>query len=211
MKANEFRELVDDYLFNRLSPEKKEQFEQHYFNCPSSFQYLQERRELIFTVKTYKEQIFQDSPDHQPDTSSSLLDRIFAFLTPRQWAAAAAASAVVIFLALVLIPSLQSPGPEFFLDQDTVRGESITLITDAIPTQFRWEKIGENIQYQISIYNHTLIWQETTRNNFISLPGSVKEKLTPGKNYFWQIKAFSPEGTLLAESSKIQFPVIPEK
>lgn len=207
MNTTEFQELVDDYLFDRLSPEKTKQFEEHYFNCARCFTYLQERRELILAVKAHGERIFQDMPDYQQVNAPSLWNRILSFLTPKQWAAATVASAAIILAALVLIPTVQKTGPEFILDQDTVRGESITLITDAIPTQFQWEKIGGNAEYQISIYNHTLIWQETTRNNYITLPDSVKDKLIPGKNYFWQVKAFSPQGTLIAESSKIQFPV----
>jgi hypothetical protein len=207
MNATEFHELIDDYLYDRLSPEKTRQFEEHYFNCPSCFRSLQERRELILTVKAHGEQIFQDIPQQHPEAASSLWSRILNVLSPKQWAAAAAAaSAAVILIAWILIPSVQTPGPEFILDQDAVRGKSITLITDAIPSQFRWEKIGENTEYQISIYNHKLIWQQTTQNNYISLPESVKEKLVAGKNYFWQVKAFSPQGTLIAESSKIQFP-----
>lgn len=211
MNATEFQELVDDYLYDRLSPEKTREFEEHYFNCSKCFKFLQERRELMFTVKAYGAQIFEHMPEPQQEESASFWKTALAILTPKQWAAATAVSAVILLIALVLIPTVQKPGPEFILDQDVVRGESITLITDAIPSQFQWEKIGENSEYQISIYNHKLIWQETTRNNFISLPESVKEKLVPGKNYFWQVKAFSPQGTLIAESSKIQFPVRPKK
>ncbi len=140
MNATEFKELVDDYLYDRLSPGKKQQFEEHYFTCRRCFKYLQERQELILTVKAHGEQIFEEQ--ERPEVSPSFWNRISTFLSPKQWGAATAASAVIIFIALVLIPSIHNPSPEFVLEQDTVRGDSIcevvstmtcTIIKSAVP------------------------------------------------------------------------------
>ena len=70
--------------------------------------------------------------------------------------------------------------------------------------------MGENVEYTILIDNHELLWSETTKNNYISLPAEIKAKMVPGVKYFWQVKAFSPEGALIAESSKVQFTIDPE-
>jgi len=93
-----------------------------------------------------------------------------------------------------------------------VRGGSIRLISpviavDAIPSQFRWESLGEDVEYKIEIYNHELLWGATTSNNFIALPQEVRERMVTGEKYSWQVKAFSAEGSLIAVSSKVQFPV----
>jgi hypothetical protein len=166
-----------------------------------------ERDELISTVKHKADIIFHDLEMDEISESAPLSERVFAFFTPRQWAMVAASAALILIIAIGVIPNLKTKAPEFFLDDGQIRGRSITLISDAIPTQFKWESSGEDLEYKIYIYNHGLLWEETTHNNFISLPKEIKAKMVLGVKYFWQVKAFSPEGTLVAESSKVQLPV----
>jgi hypothetical protein len=91
------------------------------------------------------------------------------------------------------------------LDDSITRGQTLTLISDAIPAQFRWENLGEDVEYKISIDNHVQLWTATTPNTYITLPDEIKAQMKPGVKYFWQVKAFSKEGSLIAESSKVQF------
>ena len=125
----------------------------------------------------------------------------------------AAASACLIFVIVFgVIPNIKTTSPQFFINEDMVRGGSITLIspvfeTHIFPSQFEWKKLGENIEYKIYIYdNGNVLWQETTKENFIVLPEKIK-KLLSGEKYSWQVKAFSPEGTLISVSSKVQFKI----
>jgi len=68
--------------------------------------------------------------------------------------------------------------------------------------------MGENIEYNISIYDNQLIWEETISENSISLPDEVYAQMTPGVKYFWQVKAYSQEGILIAKSNKVQLKFI---
>lgn len=207
MNKCKYEDLIDGYLLNKISEEKREEFEEHYFNCSVCFEKMRERDELITAVKQKPEIIFHDLSLDEKAITLPLHERIYAFLSPKLWAAAAVSAALILVIAIGVIPSLKTGSPEFFLDDSQVRGKSITLISDAIPSQFKWESLGENLEYKIYVYNHGLLWEETTKTNFISLPDEIKDKMIPGVKYFWQVKAFSPEGTLLAESSKVQLPI----
>lgn len=207
MNKCKHEDLIDDYLLNKLSKEKREEFEEHYFNCPLCFEKMSERDELITAVKQQPGIIFHDLAMDEREETLPLHERIFAFLTPTQWAMTAVTAALVLVIAIGVIPLLKTESPQFFLDDSQLRGRSITLISDEIPSQFKWESLGDELEYKIYIYNHGLLWEETTKNHFISLPDEIKAKMIPGVKYFWQVKAFSSEGTLVAESSKVQLPV----
>jgi hypothetical protein len=212
MRKCKHEDLIDDYLLNKLNEEKKQEFEAHYFNCRVCFEKMAERDEILTAIKYKGHAIFQDLETEREVERVPVLEQIWAFLTPKQWVLATATAAVLLVVALGVIPNLTTTSPQFFINDDLVRGGSIKLISpviavDAIPSQFRWESLGEDVEYKIEIYNHELLWGATTSNNFIALPQEVRERMVTGEKYSWQIKAFSAEGTLIAVSSKVQFPV----
>lgn len=204
--------MIDDYLLNKLSKEKKEEFEAHYFNCHACFEKTAERNEILTAIKYKGHTIFQDLETEIDVERVSMLEQIWAFFTPKQWALATATAAVLLVIAFGVIPNITTTSPQFFINDDIVRGGSIKLISPvisvkSIPSQFRWESLGEDVEYKIEIYNHELLWSATTLNHYIALPQDVKERMVAGEKYSWQVKAFSAEGTLIAVSSKVQFPV----
>jgi hypothetical protein len=211
MKKCKFEDRIDDYLYNRLDATQRQEFEQHYFNCSHCFEKMKERDEMITVIKAKGNEIFQDA--YAPRKARhSALESLYAFLTPRQWVLAAASAALILVVALGIIPRLKTKSPEFFINEDLVRGSSITLISPVIdnlhqvPSQFRWQALGENIDYRLFIYSENeLIWSTNTKDNFVTLSTEIKALLTPGHKYSWQVKAFSPEGTLIAVSSRVQF------
>jgi len=206
-----FEDFIDDYLFSRLDETQREAFEEHYFNCPLCFEKMAERDELITVIKAKGSEVFRDV--YAPETvTHSWLETAYAFLTPRQWATAAVSAALILIVAFGVIPNLKTKAPEFFINEDLVRGSSITLISPVIdnlkqvPSEFRWQSLGENIEYKLFIYdNGNLLWSTTTENNFITLSEEVKKLMATGQKYSWQVKAFSAEGALIAVSSKVQF------
>jgi hypothetical protein len=205
-------DLIDDYLLEKLNEEKKQEFEAHYFSCQSCFEKMAERDEMLAAIKYKGDTIFQDLETETAVDRVPVLEQIGAFLTPKQWTLAAATVVLVLVVVLNVVPNLKTTSPQFFINDDLVRGGSIRLISpviavDAIPSQFRWESLGEDVEYKIEIYNHELLWSATTSNNFIALPQEVKERMVTGEKYSWQVKAFSAEGSLIAVSSKVQFPV----
>lgn len=214
MKNCKFQDLIDDYLLNRLSEDKRGSFEEHYFNCPSCFEKMVEREELISVIKSKGNLIFQqDEYVVQEAKGETWLEKITSFLTPGQWATVAVSVCLLLIVIFGVIPSLKTTSPQFFINEDMVRGGSITLIspvfeTHMVPSQFEWKKAGEDVEYRIYIYdNGNVLWNTTTKENFVVLPEEIKKLLTSGEKYSWQVKAFSPEGILISVSSRVQFKI----
>ncbi len=205
MNTCKFEAQIDDYLLNKLSKIQAEKFEDHYFNCASCFQLMVERDEVIATVKLKGEQIFSDLKSESQTIRLPWAERLVGFFSPKQWAAVTLSAALILVVVLGVIPQFKSSAPQFQLDDTIMRGQTLTLISDAIPAQFRWEDLGENVDYKITIDNHVQLWTATTASTYITIPDEVKAKMKPGVKYFWQVKAFSKEGSLIAESSKVQF------
>jgi hypothetical protein len=211
MKKCNSENSIDDYLLDRLDETQKEKFEEHYFNCPECFEKMVQRNEMIAVIKTSGSEIFRNIYTRQK-SSRSKLETILAFFTPRQWAVAVISATLVLVVAIGVIPNLKTAVPEFFVNDDLVRGSSIALISpvidnlDRVPSEFRWERLGDNIQYKLFI-NHEkeLLWSTTTENNFVILSEGTKSMMKPSEKYSWQVKAFSPEGTLMAVSSRVHF------
>ncbi|NIM58785.1 MAG: hypothetical protein GTO16_07555 [Candidatus Aminicenantes bacterium] len=208
-----WKHLIDDYLFDRLDDEKKKKFEEHYFNCSYCFEKMVERDELISTIKLKGEMIFQDEYVVDKEKGTTWFEKIISFFTPKQWALVSVYAALLLIVICVFIPYFKSAPPQFFISEDKVRGESITLISPVIdiktvPTKFEWKDSGEDVEYKICIYdNGNKLWATTTKDNFIDLPEEVRKRMTSGEKYSWEVKAYSPEGTLIAISSKVQFKI----
>jgi hypothetical protein len=210
MSECKFEDLIDEYLLNTISEEKRDEFEEHYFNCPACFQKMSERDDMIAAIKWKGEEIFSDLLNENQLRGATWWDRLTGLLTPRQWALAAVSAALVLVVTFGVLPSLKTQAPQFFLDDHQTRGLSITLISDSIPSRFEWQKMENAWEYKIEIDSHTPLWRKTTTNNFAILPDEIKNRMKAGVSYSWQVKAYSREGILIAESSKIQFS-LPEK
>jgi hypothetical protein len=179
MKKCKFENLIDEYLFDRLDETQKESFEEHYFNCPPCFKKMEESNEMIAVIKANGDEIFKDV--YAPaKIRRSWLEPVLAFLTPRQWAMAAVSAALVLVVAIGVIPN--------------------------------WQSLGENTEYKLFVFHQEeLLWSTTTKENFVTLSENIKSLMAPSKKYSWQVKAFSPEGTLIAVSSRVQFNFVSSK
>jgi hypothetical protein len=217
MKKCNFDNSIDDYLLNKLDKQEKENFEEHYFNCERCFEKMVARDELIAVVKNKGQMIFADEEWQEEKKEVFFIQKIFSFFTPKQWAYAAISVALVFLLLCNVVPLLKkTPLPPWILDLDKeekVRGESISLISpvidiETVPSQFMWAPLGDNVEYKISIFfNHHPFWTATTKEDTISLPEDVKNRMQSSGKYSWQVKAFSPQGILLAVSPKVQFKI----
>jgi len=209
--------MIDGYLLNRLSERDKEFFEEHYFNCPSCFEKLQARDLLIGMIKNHPEALIKGEARGKAPLSARLKRELAAFFNPRQLAMAGITALVFLAVIIAVVPRRQATIPNFTLtDSETVRGSSITLISPVIdmnqvPSFFEWKKLGNDVEYQISIFNHELLWKTATKENRVILPDEVKAKMVPGERYSWQVKAFGPDGSLIAVSSRVQFMVSTNK
>lgn len=205
--------LIDDYLFDRLDDEEKNKFEEHYFNCPYCFEKVVERDELISIIKQKGDMIFQDEYVDEEEKGTAWFEKIASLFTPKQWALIPVYAALFLIVIFVFIPYFKPAPPQFFISEDSVRGKSITLISPVIdiktvPSKFEWRESGEDVEYKICIYdNGDKLWSTTTKENFIVLPEKIRKLMTLGKQYSWEVKAFSSEGTLIAVSSKVHFKI----
>jgi len=204
---------TDDYLLNRMSKDEREDFEAHYFSCPACFNEMIERNKLISVIKEKGQTIFQDIKETDQNKRPSILEKVVALFSLKQWIAVSAAATLILFIAIGIAPHLKKQSPQFFISDDLVRGESITLISpvfevNSVPSQFTWKSSGKAADYKISIYNSHQIWTITTENTSITLPETVQAKLVPGEEYSWQVKSFSSENILIAVSKRVQFQII---
>ncbi len=215
MKKCQFERQIDDYLLNRLEGEERDIFEEHYFNCPACFQKMQEKEELISAIKTRGAWIFKEEPAAEKKAFIPSLEKIYSVFTPRQWATVAVAAALLLIAIFGVLPRWRPASPQFVLsEKEVVRGKSLSLISPvidvrAVPAYFEWTKLGENVEYRISIYNEKLLWTATTKDNRIALPEEIRKLMTAGQKYSWQVRAFSEKGTLIAVSSRVQFQIQP--
>jgi hypothetical protein len=213
MRNCKFEETIDNYLFNRLTKDEKNKFEEHYFDCPSCFEKMVERDELIAVIKYKGQEIFKDEYVAEAAKGETWWEKISAFLTPKQWTTVAVSAAFIAVIVFGVLPMLKPTSPQFFINDDEVRGGQITLISpiwesEKVPSKFEWKKMGEDVEYKIYIYdNGDAMWSGTTTENFISLPENIKKTLASGEKYSWQVKAFSTEGTLISVSSRVQFKI----
>jgi hypothetical protein len=205
---------IDRYLLNRLGEGERNEFEEHYFNCGSCFAKTAERDEIVSVLKRERSVFAAEERPAIETRTAAWYDRVAAFLTPKQWALAGAAAALLVAV-LTVTPLLRNTPPEFVMNgEETVRGGSLTLISPVIdiktvPAYFEWKKLGEDVEYQVSIYNGNLLWKTSTTDNKVSPPDDVKSRMVAGQRYSWQVKAFSKQGTLIAVSSRIQFTINP--
>lgn len=212
MKTCRYEAWIDGYLLGKLDAKESAEFEEHYFNCLPCFAKLAEREEIVGVLKRDRSVFAAEERPAIETKKAAWFDRAFAFLTPRQWALAGAAAALLVAV-LTVTPLFRNAPPEFVLNsEETVRGSSLTLISPVIdigtvPAYFEWKSLGTDVEYQVSIYNGRLLWKTTTRDSRLSLPDDVKAMMTSGTKYSWQVKAFSPQGTLIAVSSRVQFTI----
>lgn len=200
---------------NKLEGEERERFEEHYFNCQRCFQRMEEQDELISTIQSRGAWIFKEQAVPDRKISVPVFEKAFSFFTPRQWATAAAAAAVLLITIFGVLPQFKQTSPQFFLNEnEVVRGASLSLISPiidvkSVPAYFEWTKLGQDVEYKIYVYNTELLWMAATSDSRLSVPEDIKQRMVAGEKYSWQVKAFSSKGTLIAVSSKVQFQIKP--
>jgi len=200
---------IDDYLLNRLGEKEKMRFEEHFFNCRTCFEDLKAREEVLRVIKNRSEEIF--ARDRDADTEKAGVGETRRALRFKPWWAAAAAAAAAALLLIMYLPHRPELPPVFTLGEDeAVRGESLELLSpagesEAAPRAFEWRPLSRKARYILSLYDGELIWSGETEDTRLDLPGEIRERLKPGRIYFWQVKAYSPPGTLITSSQKAEF------
>jgi|Deesub1362A_J573_1020465.scaffolds.fasta_scaffold00084_73 hypothetical protein len=216
-KKCKFEKQIDDYLLNRLSEKKEEEFEKHYFICPNCSKELIFREKIFETIKERGREIFKDIifESHEPIKINSFY-KIINFLKVKKWAFATLLI-FLIFISGISIYFYQKIAHSGFFapHEETLRSEIINLYYPhgelrIYPQYFYWNKIEGSSKYILSIYDNkeNLIWKIETTNNKIKLPEEIKSKIIKRDFYFWEIKALSNQGLIIARSRRGIFRII---
>lgn len=201
MPHSDFKDKTDEYLLGRLSEEAAERFERHYFECPECFKETTERAALIDAVKAAGP---APVAERRPAGNRGIR---------RSWLGWAAAGVAVLLLAAAAILFLpQSSRPPDFPDGGirSVRGDGLEIIGPAgtsaeLPKDLAWKAIEGAAEYSVIVEGIDPVWTAETRDASISIPAEVSARLIPGRTYFWRVKAYAAEGTLVASSARTAF------
>ncbi|MBN1939002.1 MAG: zf-HC2 domain-containing protein [Candidatus Aminicenantes bacterium] len=203
MPHPEYENMIDGYLLGRLSEEEAERFERHYFECPECFHETAERALLVEAAKAAG----------PAPAAVKLPVRTSAFrrVSPG-WAAAAGAAVLLAAAALLFFP--RSPKPLDFPDAGirSVRGGTLELVGPAetipeAPGELSWKAVEGATVYSVVIEGINPSWTAETRDSTIPVPTEVAARMSPGRTYFWRVKAYAAEGTLLAASARTPFTI----
>lgn len=194
-----FEDEIDAYLRGSLDAEGEDRFEEHYFNCPACFRLTAERGTLLEAFRAGGERAFPSRP------------------RPRGipgWAYGAAAAAALLAAVLLFIPHPRpKPRPITFSGDETVRGGGMTVLEaagslPAPPVRLAWEPVSSAARYEVVLTSgEETLWQAETKDTAVDLPADLKPRLQEGRVYVWRVRAFAPEGRMLAFSEKTSFTV----
>lgn len=210
MKTCKYEGWIDGYLMGRLGEAEQREFEEHYFNCESCFREMVARDEIIGVLKTDRS-VFPAETGRKI-RKAAWHEKLSALLSPRQWATAGVAAALVI-AAVIGMPLLRRTSPQFTLNGDNqVRGTKVALISpvqdvQTAPSVFEWTPAARDAEYKVSVFDDGLIWETSTKEDRVSLPDDVRARMLAGRSYSWEVKAFTKEGTLIADSGRVSFKI----
>jgi hypothetical protein len=217
MKKCEFEKQIDNYLLDRLSEKEKSAFEEHFFNCPICSKELIFREKILETIREKGREIFTDiiSQTHIP-TKIYLFNKFTQFFRVRKWVFASLIIFLLIFGSATYYLYYKLTHPPFFSPSgEVLRGEIIKLFypqgeLQEYPKLFYWKKIEGASKYLFSIFDNktNLIWKIKTKNNKIKLPDKIRTVIKKGSFYFWEVKALSSQGSVIAQSRRAIFRII---
>jgi hypothetical protein len=198
------KNLIDDYLLNRLGEDEKARFEDHFFNCSACFEELKAREEILSVIKHRSGEIFAGGLE----TGVAAPRAAWKW---RPWLAAAGLIAVAGLSLILFLPHRPESEPVFTLGQeDVMRGEVLELIspgdiTGPFPVFFEWKPLSRKARYILFLYDQELIWSEETDDSRLAVPEEITKLFQPGRTYSWEVKAYSPPGTMITASTRARF------
>ena len=78
------------------------------------------------------------------------------------------------------------------------------------PSDFQWQSAPGAAQYQVRLMevDRTVIWSGETANTSVSIPRDVRERMTPGRAFLWDVAARNSAGEKIAESNLQNFHIL---
>ena len=143
------------------------------------------------------------------------LARLFGTGSAR-WLVPVAAIVVVGAASVVLLRPAKQPdlradagsGPAVYRSQEV---EVIALSAElpSAPKTLQWKRFAGATIYKVAVMevDHEALWTAETNDISITIPGSTRSKMLPGKPVLWQITALDGQGRSLAVSQVQRFSV----
>ncbi len=126
----------------------------------------------------------------------------------------AAAAALILVAALEvqrrLEPGLRVPGAgQAVLRSGRVPLKSPVGDIDSLPERLEWVAVGGARRYVVTVMevDRNVLWRAETEMPGIDVPPQVRAAAVPGKTLLWQVEAFDPAGSRVAESGVERFRV----
>jgi hypothetical protein len=124
--------------------------------------------------------------------------------------AAAAVLAMVGYLAWDPEPRV-GPSPPGELIYRTVTVQVVGPTGDVLeaPAELSWVAVDGAVRYEVQVLevDRTILWRTTSLSERVLLPGSVVERIVPGKTLLWEVTATDGSGTSIASSGTQRFRV----
>lgn len=198
------RKLIDDFLLGRLLGPERDDFDEHLFNCNKCFRDVREREALLAAVRAHGRSIFAVTSGRRPSRLGWLRNWPYAF--------AGAAALLAAWIGLRPGSSLPELLPLTAPVSDAVRGAGVETVAPLgaqtqAPAALEWKPAGAGASYTVTLSGPGLAWSGRTAAGRIELPAEIQAKLLPGVEYRWKVRAFAPEGGLLAVSEDAVFSI----
>lgn len=202
---------IDDYLLGRLDEAGKESLEAHLFECDDCFRAASGSEAVLAALRRHGGRVFGPAADSAPSRPGRRALRAWPF-------AAAAAAGLLLAVWVGLGPHGSGAGTVPFAPptEEGVRGGSLEGISPVgpraeAPAVLEWEPVGAAGDYSVTLAGPGLAWSARTAAPRIEIPSDIRAKMVRGGEYRWKVKAFAPQGGLLAVSAEATFLITPKK
>ena len=150
----EIEEVVERYVRNRLAPEERQAFEEHFFGCEECFEKLQAAERFFAGLSDAAEAVLLSGG---PDTATTSPGSVWSI-----WALAAATCASLVFAAatgwmyLVQAPKLRNQLDQAIAGSQLTVAESKANIVKPDEEHVIWPFNGEYWRDELGFYRQTI-------------------------------------------------------
>jgi hypothetical protein len=124
-----------------------------------------------------------------------------------------AASLLVVVAAGVYLRSGAVPdqrGEPVIYRSQNLSAVAPTGEISAVPANIQWQSAPGAAKYQVRLMevDRTAIWSAETGNTSISIPPAVRERMTPGRAFLWDVTAWNAAGERIAAANLQNFHIL---
>lgn len=191
MACPEWRDRLAGYVFGLLTVEDRRLVEEHSLDCQACFDDLGAGAEKAEVFRAHGERMAA---------------------ARRRWSLSLAAAAAVLVIGVV---AFQLPRD---VEPSGRRGGVNAQVPRPLeprgsggrPDVFEWEAVEGAVQYEVRLHaaDGRLLWDVATPDTRVGMPPDARDRLTPGAEHSWTVRARLPDGRLV-ESPLVSFTVRP--